>query len=116
MADQITVVDSDGEEHVITVVGPVSNVEEVVESHGFDVTTVDITGPSEYIVRRTSETDYQVEDPDGTVLVSTTYQTPPDIPDGIAEDIVTYAETNGDTALHELRKMMLVGFRYVDDR
>jgi len=113
---EIKIITSDGSEESIAISGSVSDIEGTVEAHGYDPAEVTIQGPTEYIVRRTSESDYQVETPDGSVLVSTTYQTPPDIPEGIAEDIVTYAENSGDAAMHELRKMMLVGFRYVDDR
>lgn len=112
----ITVTDADGEEHTIAVAGEIDDVEAAVEAHGFDLATCTVKGPEEYIVRRTTETDYQLVDPSGSVLLSTTYQTPPRVPEDIAEDIVTYAEANGSGAMHELRKMMLVGFRYIDAR
>lgn len=73
-----------------------------------------------YVVRRTSDTDYQLEDPDGTVLVSTTYQDRPDIPDGMVDELVTYAFDNStsydDGYMKELAKIQILGIRYVDDR
>lgn len=80
--------------------------------------------PEKYVIRRTSDTNYQLERADGTVLVAadaTTVEelpTDPDvqpaIPGDIAEPVVTYAENNN--ALHEWRVMQWVGIRYVDDQ
>lgn len=78
-----------------------------------------------YTLKRLSDTDYQLEDPDGTVLVgpidaSTIEALPtdpdeqPNVPAGLAEPVVSYAEDNN--ALHEWRVMQWVGIRYLDDR
>lgn len=77
-----------------------------------------------YTVRRTSDTDYQLERPDGTVLIeadaSNVSGLPsdpdeyPNLPADIAEEVVSYAEAND--ALHEWRVLVWVGMRYLDDR
>jgi|GEM_PF-5938254 len=73
----------------------------------------------EYVLRQTSAIDYQIEDPDGNVLASTTYQSKPDIPHDIVDDLVSYAFNQAgsfdDVSMQELAKMQLLGFRYVDD-
>lgn len=112
---EITVTTADGERS-IEIVGNVDDIQGVLEAHGFDPTQVEYDGPSEYVLRRVSDTDYQIEDPSGTTLFSETYQSPPAIPHGIAEDVVNHGEQGGSPAMHELRKMMFVGFRYVDSR
>jgi len=104
----------------IELVGNTDDLDAVLRAHGYDPETDTVTVEDEYIVRRTSETDYQLEDPTGVVLVETTYQDPPAIPRGIADDIVPYAFGSSSSfdgpAMQELAKMQLLGFRYVDDR
>lgn len=77
-----------------------------------------------YTVRRTSDTDYQLERPDGTVLVTADATSvdalpsdpdkTPQIPNDITEPVVSYAEANN--GLHEWRVMVWIGMRYIDDR
>lgn len=78
-----------------------------------------------YTLRRTSNSGYQLEYPDGSVMVgpvdaSTVDSLPtdpdsnPNVPADIAEPVVSYAEAND--ALHEWRVIQWVGIRYLDDR
>lgn len=79
---------------------------------------------NKYVVRRTSDTEYQLERPNGTVLVTADASDvealpsdpdiQPSIPTDVAEPIVSYAEANN--ALHEWRVLVWVGMRYIDDR
>jgi len=80
---------------------------------------------SKFTLRRLTDNDYQLERPNGTVLVGPVNSTTvdalpsdpdeqPNVPADIAEPVVTYAENNN--ALHEWRVMQWVGIRYVDDR
>ena len=79
----------------------------------------------EYVLRRSTDSEYQLERPSGDVLVgpvdaSTVESLPtdpnvqPNVPADIAEPVVTYAENNN--GLHKWRVMQWVGIRYVDDR
>jgi len=78
-----------------------------------------------YVLRRTSDTEYQLEARDGSILVGPVDATTvgafpsgpdqqPNVPADIAEPVVSYAEDNN--ALHEWRVMQWVGIRYIDDR
>jgi len=81
--------------------------------------------PDKYTLRRTSDGVYQLEKPDGSILVgpidaSTVDSLPsdpdayPNVPADIAEPVVTYLEDN--LLLDEWRLMQWVGVRYIDDR
>lgn len=77
-----------------------------------------------YTLRRTTDSDYQFEKPDGTVMVTANATNvaalpsdpdqQPSVPADIAEPIVTYCEDNGH--LHEWRVIQWIGVRYLDDR
>lgn len=79
---------------------------------------------SKYTIRRTTNVDYQLENPDGTVLVSAEANNvpslpsdpneQPNVPADLAEPVVSYAENND--LLHEWRVIQWVGLRYIDDR
>jgi hypothetical protein len=80
---------------------------------------------TKYTVRRLSDTEYQLEKPDGTVWIGpvdasnvdalpTDPNKNPDIPADLAEPVVSYAESNN--ALHELRVLQWIGIRYKDDK
>jgi len=81
--------------------------------------------PDKYTLRRTSDGVYQLEKPDGSILVGpidaatvdslpSDPDTYPNVPADIAQPVVTHLEDN--LLLDEWRLMQWVGVRYIDDR
>lgn len=69
-----------------------------------------------YTLKRTSSTDYRLERPDGTTVLTTTFAEKPDVSADLSRDLVNYASNNGQSGIVDVLDLVLTGVRYIDAR